>query len=119
MISDKKLIVITPSGEQQVISVDITGSYFDKSRVLWDTSIDGQIPDSVLTAVGSLGKNTDGSINLSDNVNKLAHDSAVADVAQQAANKANRIATIKNVGAINTLPELKLVVQKLVEHLGL
>ena len=41
------LIVDLPTGEQTQIEIDDTGSYFDQSKVLWDTRKDGAIPDFV------------------------------------------------------------------------
>lgn len=39
-----KLLVKSPSGEQKIIEVDDSGSYFDKSRVIWDTRKQGEMP---------------------------------------------------------------------------
>lgn len=40
----KTLLVDAPTGEQQVIVVDETGGYFDPALVLWDDSVNGQLP---------------------------------------------------------------------------
>ncbi len=42
-----KLLVNSPSGEQEIIEVDVTGKYFDLARVLWDERIDGPMPEIV------------------------------------------------------------------------
>lgn len=49
-----KLLVNPPQGEQKLIPVSISGSYFDESRVLWDERKDGKFPDSRLDHVGFL-----------------------------------------------------------------
>ena len=38
------LLVNTPSGKQELITVGIGGGYFDAARVLWDTRTDGPLP---------------------------------------------------------------------------
>jgi len=43
-----KLLVETPTGQQEVIYVGKGGSYFDESRVLWDERKDGPLPDITL-----------------------------------------------------------------------
>ena len=40
-----KLLVNTPSGEQQIIKVKETGGYFEASRVIWDERRDGPLPN--------------------------------------------------------------------------
>lgn len=42
-----KLLVNHPSGEQMLITVDATGSYFDRSKVLWDELVDGELPENI------------------------------------------------------------------------
>lgn len=39
-----KLLVNTPFGSQEVIEVGEGGGYFDKSAILWDERIDGDMP---------------------------------------------------------------------------
>lgn len=43
-----KLLVNTPAGDQEVIEVTATGSYFDDDRVLWDERRDGPLPEITL-----------------------------------------------------------------------
>ncbi len=38
------ILVNSPDGQQCVIELLDGGSYFDESRVLWDTSVDGDMP---------------------------------------------------------------------------
>lgn len=40
----KKLLVNTPSGIQEIIEVGEGGGYFDDACVIWDESIDGEMP---------------------------------------------------------------------------
>jgi len=42
-----KLLVNTPNGDQQVINIKESGSYFDQSAVLWDSRIDGDLPENI------------------------------------------------------------------------
>lgn len=43
-----KLLVEAPTGQQEIIEVDSTGSYFDPARVLWDERVDGPLPHDVV-----------------------------------------------------------------------
>jgi hypothetical protein len=43
-----KLLVNAPSGTQEVIEVGEGGGYFDQSRVLWDESQQGPIPQEMI-----------------------------------------------------------------------
>lgn len=43
-----KLLINSPTGEQITIDVDDSGSYFDPSRVLWDTRAHGEMPPLTL-----------------------------------------------------------------------
>jgi len=112
----KRLIVNTPSGKQEVIKIEESGGYFDKSRVVWDESIDPAID---LSAVGKIKRNLDGTFDLNDAVTKSAHDSAVSDEQAKQQIILDRKNIIKTARTASTLPELKAVVQSLVEHLGL
>ena len=42
-----KLLITHPSGEQMVITVDASGSYFDPNAVLWDERERGQLPNDI------------------------------------------------------------------------
>lgn len=42
------LLVNTPSGTQELITVGNGGNYFDDARVLWDTRNDGALPEITL-----------------------------------------------------------------------
>lgn len=50
-----KLLVITPTGEQQVIEVGEGGGYFDAGRVLWDEERDGLMPEITLNGMKRVG----------------------------------------------------------------
>lgn len=43
----KQLLVNAPSGAQELTTVADGGGYFDGARVLWDTSVDGPLPEGV------------------------------------------------------------------------
>jgi len=43
-----KLLVNQPSGEQSIIEIDSTGSYFDQARVVWDERVDGEMPTVII-----------------------------------------------------------------------
>jgi len=42
------LLVNTPTGSQEIVTVGEGGGYFDESLVLWDERIDGGLPDITL-----------------------------------------------------------------------
>ena len=50
-----KLLVNSPSGEQQIIEITISGSYFDNARVIWDERIDGTLPAITLGKMERVG----------------------------------------------------------------
>lgn len=43
-----KLLVTLPSGEQAIVHIDESGSYYDESLVLWDTRYRGEMPQITL-----------------------------------------------------------------------
>lgn len=43
-----QLLVNAPHGHQQLLDIEEGGGYFDASRVLWDTRIDGPLPEITL-----------------------------------------------------------------------
>jgi len=43
-----KLLVEAPTGQQEVIEITASGSYFDPDRVLWDERTDGPLPEITL-----------------------------------------------------------------------
>lgn len=49
-----KMIVNSPSGEQQVIEVGIGGEYFDQSLVVWDERKDGKISENIEIEAGKM-----------------------------------------------------------------
>lgn len=55
-----KLLVINPKGEQELTEIDVSGKYYDDSKVIWDERINGQFPPEMIAKVGGLslvGKN--------------------------------------------------------------
>ena len=51
-----QLIVENPQGLQEILDITASGSYFDTNRVLWDTRLMGEIPDTVKAALGKLSR---------------------------------------------------------------
>lgn len=51
-----KLLVNTPKGTQEIVSVTATGGYFELERVLWDERADGPLPAITL---GGMVRNGD------------------------------------------------------------
>lgn len=43
-----KLLINSVTGEQKVIWVSDTGGYFDLTKVVWDTRVDGKMPELTL-----------------------------------------------------------------------
>lgn len=50
-----ELLVISPAGEQMVITVDEGGGYYDDNRVLWDVRKDGVMPQVTLGKMQRVG----------------------------------------------------------------
>lgn len=50
-----KLLVNSPSGEQELLDIDDTGSYFDAALVVWDERTDGTIPEIILGKMQRVG----------------------------------------------------------------
>lgn len=59
-----KLLIEYPDGNQQIIEIDQTGSFFDKSKVLWDERINGPLPADI--ELGKMDKQEDGLVKLDD-----------------------------------------------------
>ena len=58
-----KLLINSPSGEQKLIEIGATGGYYDTTKVLWDESRDGDMPDITL---GKMERSGNSLITLSD-----------------------------------------------------
>ena len=58
-----RLLVNSPSGEQIIIEIDPTGDYYDVTKVVWDESKDGPMPDVTL---GKMARSGDSLITLPD-----------------------------------------------------
>lgn len=50
-----KLLVNSPNGEQTIVFVTESGSYFDQSRVVWDERTDGPLPAITLGKMERVG----------------------------------------------------------------
>lgn len=44
----KTFIADAPNGEQMIFTVEDSGGYFEQERVVWDTAVDGPLPDNVV-----------------------------------------------------------------------
>ena len=44
----RELLVISPSGLQVIIQVRENGNYYDETKILWDTSVDGDFPQNLV-----------------------------------------------------------------------
>lgn len=42
-----RLLIEYPDGDQKIIKIENSGSFFDKSRILWDERIDGPLPSDI------------------------------------------------------------------------
>ena len=67
-----KLLINSPSGEQKLIEIGATGGYYDTTKVLWDESRDGDMPDITL---GKMERSGNSLITLSDYI--LEHAAAI------------------------------------------
>lgn len=50
-----RLLVNSPSGEQIIIEIDPTGDYYDVTKIVWDESRDGPMPDVILGKMARSG----------------------------------------------------------------
>lgn len=46
-----KLLVNTPQNTQEILEIDVSGGYFDNTRIVWDERIDGILPEITLGAM--------------------------------------------------------------------
>lgn len=65
-----KLVVNAPSGTQELVKVESSGSYFDPTLVVWDERIHGPLSANVEAQIGGLGR---------DNAGALTYDQAKFD----------------------------------------
>lgn len=93
-----KLVVNNPRGFQEIIQVSSSGSYFDKSRVVWDERIDGPLPKNRESQVGGLykrsGKLTYSQVKFDSNQAKV--DAIQAEIDKQKNNLEKLKSKIKN-----------------------
>jgi hypothetical protein len=68
-----KLLVNTPTGEQQVIEVGEGGGYFNESLIIWDERTDGPLP--AITLGGMVRNGTSLAFNQAQ---KDSHDAAIS-----------------------------------------
>lgn len=74
-----RLLVDTPTGAQELISIGTGGSYFDSSRVVWDERTDGPLPSITLGGMVRQGNTL-----VFSAARKSVHDAALAAAAQDA-----------------------------------
>lgn len=75
-----KLLVNSPTGEQQLIMIDVGGEYFDMSLVEWDERTDGILPPDI--TLGKMVRNGEALDVLPD---YLPDHAAYAEIKQAAA----------------------------------
>lgn len=82
-----KLLVNTPSGKQEIIEVEETGSYFDQSRVIWDERVDNTLPGDIV--LGKMLRINNGLVEdvdyLSEHVAAVRAESVPAEVSMASA----------------------------------
>lgn len=71
-----KLYVDCPDGRQDVVEVEASGKYYDKSKVLWDERIDGELP---LVVVGAMTRTGD-TLTIDDNKLAVNLDKQLSDL---------------------------------------
>lgn len=49
-----KILVETPRGVQELIEIDVSGSYYEAARVTWDERVNGPFPPALIPEVGGL-----------------------------------------------------------------
>lgn len=82
-----QLLVNTPSGAQEIVTIGPGGGYFDPAAVLWDTRTDGDLPAITL---GGMVRNGDALV--FDQARMDQHTLAVAPQARAAAKVARAAA---------------------------
>ena len=87
-----KLLVVAPSGKQEILEVSETGGYFDDSRVLWDERVDGELPATELGKMQRVGNEL---ITLEDLLSAHADAVRVENTPSQVLMPAARIAMLR------------------------
>jgi len=77
-----KIIVNAPTGKQELIEIEESGSYFDESLVVWDERKDGKIPEESISSVGFLKKWGARLIVDKERQIKIIEDTADAEIAK-------------------------------------
>ncbi len=58
-MAERKLLVVMPNQNQQLITVGDGGRFHDPSLVLWDERNDGPFPDNLIPSIGGLVRSKD------------------------------------------------------------
>lgn len=88
-----RLLVNQPSGKQEIVDIDETGSYFDPARVLWDTRIDGALPENI--ELGKVQRSGDELINAEEFIHEHAEAIRKESVPAEVLMPAARIAMLR------------------------
>lgn len=82
-----KIVVNSPRGIQEVIKVESTGGYFEKSRVVWDERADGPLDPELAKSIGGLVREN-GALKVDDAMLATAQAAASASATQSTQRKA-------------------------------
>jgi len=111
-----KLLIDHLDDIQRVELIDASGSYFDKSRVIWDEREDGPMPQKAIDAPGGWTK--DGNDLVQDLGKKTSHDAALAVIEAQDAEREQLRNALKRVDDISNLADAKVFLKKLVKYIS-
>lgn len=87
-----KLLVINPLGTQEIIEVQMSGSYYDESRIMYDERVCGPMPQEMIDAVGAIVEiKQDGECVIDEDIK----DSIIESKEQEEISKLDRAADIE------------------------
>lgn len=89
------LLVNTPSGLQEIVTVGKGGGYFDQSRVVWDESTDGPLPYITLGGMVRSGNDL-----VFDQARKDEHDAAIGPILAQKQAEVSKITGVEILGVM-------------------
>ncbi len=115
-----KLIFINPDGFQDVMEIGVGGGCNDKSKEIWNETIDGVLDPKLLSLVGGLVRR--GGRVFFDESTKAKNDAIVVGIEdakkQEAAEKDARVAMLKNVASAKSLEDLQATLSAMCVELG-
>jgi hypothetical protein len=118
------LLIDDIDGIQKIITVYEGGGYFDSTKVLWDSRIDGPVTSVIIdpTKLGGWKRDAQNTF-VFDPVKKSTSDAAVIAKQNAQTNEAATVlarkSAIKAVSSAATAADLKAVLVALIQHLGL